>query len=233
VDVQKQQQEEELFKIEKELKELLAMQMRINDATAEADKGRAGGELSRGQATAVLNATKEETLVLARTRAAVRMLAESPVFAWVLDDTAGDVREVRDKLEQRETGLYTREIERDVVRKFEELIDALKKERTNREKPPQPPPSGGPPGGPPHGKPPLVPPLAELKMIRRMQGGVNDATRRVDDQAHQAAGGKLSDDLRALLERTAQKQGDVAKVTRKLAELIEKQQDDQNQRGSM
>ena len=224
-DAQDKQQEEELFKIEKELKELLAMQTAVNEVTREVERGRQGNaknELNRPQEIKVVDATKDETLILARTRATVKRLADSPVFAWVLDDTAGDVQEVRNKLEKKETGVYTQEVEKDVVRKFEELIDALKKERDRRDKDKKK--GGGGGGGGGGGKQPLVPPLAELKMIRKMQGDVNEKTKSVDEAVSKAASKKLTEEWKALLERAAQKQGDVAKVTKDLADLLEKQQ---------
>jgi hypothetical protein len=67
-----------------------------------------------------------------------------------------------------------------------------------------------------------VPPLAELKMIRKMQGDVNGKTKWIDDQVSRTTERKLSEDLRALLERTSQKQGDVAKVTKDLADSLQK-----------
>jgi hypothetical protein len=59
-------------------------------------------------------------------------------------------------------------------------------------------------------------------MIRKMQGDVNDKTKWIDGQAAKS-GGKLTEDLRALLERAGQKQGDVAKVTKDLGDMLQKQ----------
>jgi hypothetical protein len=58
---------------------------------------------------------------------------------------------------------------------------------------------------------------------------VNTKTKQIDDDVAKAASKKLTEDLRALLERAAQKQGDVAKVTKDLADLLEKQQQQQQQ----
>ena len=221
--IQRRQQEEKLFQIEQELKEVLAVQLGVNGTTTDVEKARVGNELTREQAAAILEAARQETVIFGRVRSAIRLLDESPVFSWVLDEASGDMREVRDRLDRQDTGGVTRDVEKDVVAKIEQLIAALQKERASRAEDKRNPPPGPPPGGgPPGGKPPLVPPLAELKMIRWMQEDVNGKTRRVDDQVRKADGAKLTEELRALLERAAQKQGDVARITGELADLLEK-----------
>jgi hypothetical protein len=222
---QDQQHSEELFRIEKELKEILARHNEVILSTLEVERARsAAGDrrLGRPQKTRLFNASKTETEILGRTRALVRQLTDSPVFRWVLDDTAGDMHEVCRQLGRERTGLYVQDVEKDVKRNLEELIAALKEERkkTDGKKPPASPPGNGPP--PPAGKPPLVPPLAELKMIRTMQEKVNRKTAWVDEAVSRTKDRRLSSELRRVLERTAQKQAEVAKVTDDLARMLEK-----------
>ncbi|MHC4916878.1 MAG: hypothetical protein ACYTGB_15455, partial [Planctomycetota bacterium] len=215
---------EELFRIEKELKEILAKHNEVVLGTLEVEKARraAEGRLGRPQKARLFAASKTETEILGRARALVKQLTDSPVFRWVLDDTAGDMDEVCRELGRERTGIYVQDVERDVKRNLEELIAALKEERSKSEKKPPkgPPPDGGSP--PPGGKPPLVPPLAELKMIRSMQTKVNRKTAWVDEAVSRTQDRKLSAELRRVLERTAQKQAEVAGVTGDLARMLER-----------
>jgi hypothetical protein len=219
------QLQEELFKIEKELREILAIHKRVIVKTLEVQnfrKRNRRAKLARPQVRRLFDASKAETDAMNRTRKTVRRIPDCPVFAWMLDDTAGDMKEVRDLLEKKRTGMYVQDIENDVKRKLEDLIAALQKERAKGpKKPPKTPPGRPPRGGAPRGKPPLVPPLAELKMLRKLQEDVNRKTKWVDDMVARTADKKLTGELKPILERAAQKQGDVAGLTKKLAEQVD------------
>ena len=80
---------------------------------------------------------------------------------------------------------------------------------------------GGGGGGGGGGKPPLVPPLAELKMLRIMQRDVNVRTKRVDEQVAKTPAKKLTPELKETLRRAAQKEGDISRITDKLAKQLE------------
>jgi hypothetical protein len=219
--VDNDQRQGELFKIEKQLREILAVHLRVIAKTLEVQgfrKSNPTKQLGRPQIRRLVEAAREETAIMGRVRATVKRLADCPIFRWVLDDIAGDMQEVRGELDKRRTGQYVQEVERDVKRQLEELIAALKKERQKAAKrppePPRPPGSGNPP---PPGKPPLVPPLAELKMLRILQAQVNRRTKWVDRMVARRPDRKLTSTLRRYLERTAQKQGDIARLTQELA----------------
>ncbi|MCY3024539.1 MAG: hypothetical protein NTW87_36655 [Planctomycetota bacterium] len=96
-----------------------------------------------------------------------------------------------------------------------QFVQALRKERT---KPRQ----GGGGGGGGGGKQPLVPPLAELKMLQLMQRQVNTQTKKIDDEVtkSQAEQKDLNKDQRDRLRRAALKEGEIGRITKKIADEL-------------
>ena len=66
----------------------------------------------------------------------------------------------------------------------------------------------------------LIPPLAELKMIRTLQGEVNDKTRKLDSQLRASKRRRLGDEQKARVSRLARKQGNIAKITKQLSDQL-------------
>ena len=135
------------------------------------------------------------------------------VFQWVLQTAGDDMNEAASRLDKEESGLATQEVQDDAIKKIGDLIEALRKERT---KPKQGGVGGGGGGG---GKQPLVPPIAELKMLRIMQRDVNQRTKKIDEEIAKATAGKkdMSKDQRDRLRRAASKEGEIARITDKIA----------------
>ena len=158
--------------------------------------------------------TKSQVDLATASRAIVKRLEEAPVFQWVLETATNDMQEAGARLDKESTGGATQEIQEDVIRQLSELIEALRKERTK----PQPP-SGGGGGGGGGGRQPLVPALAELKMLKLMQQDVNKRTRKIDEEVNQARDGRreLTRDQRDRLRRSAAKEGEIARITDKIA----------------
>jgi hypothetical protein len=229
--MQNQSQQEELFQIEQELNKMLTVEKNLLHRTQQVEAQRPGPEKELPRRAKIqCNTVQKEQGTLAQSAGAiVKRLEESPVFQWVLQTATDDMHEATRRLDKEETGVVTQEIQEDVVRKLSELVDALRKERKEKQQQ-----QGGGGGGGGGGKSPLVPPLAELKMLRIMQRDVNARTKRIDEQVVKTPEKKLTNDMKETLRRTAQKEGDIARITEKMAKQLEeqaaeqaKEQDDQ------
>jgi hypothetical protein len=220
--MQNQSQQEELFQIEQELNKMLAVEKNLLQRTQQVEVQRPGPDKDLPRRAKIqCNAVQKEQGTLAQSAGAiVKRLEDAPVFQWVLQTTTDDMNETSRRLDKEETGLATQEIEEDVIKKLGELVDALRKERKEKQQQQQ---KGGGGGGGGGGKPPLVPPLAELKMLRIMQRDVNARTKRVDEQVVKTPEKKLTNDMKETLRRTAQKEGDIARITEKMAKQLEEQ----------
>ena len=149
------------------------------------------------------------------TRVVVKKLDDAPVFQWVLYSSTEDMSEVALRLDKEESGQATQEIQEDIIKKLNDLAEAVRKERSK----PQNGGGAGKGGGGGGGKQALVPPLAELKMLRIMQHDVNLRTKQIDEEVAktQDGGADLSRDQRDRLRRAAVKEGEIARITAKIA----------------
>ena len=89
------------------------------------------------------------------------------VFPAVLQETRADLKKVQQRLRDKKPDDLTQLVQADVERSLQEMIDAIRKELSDRRKKKQQ--GGGGGGGGGGKKPPLVPPVAELKMLRVIQ----------------------------------------------------------------
>ena len=93
-----------------------------------------------------------------------------------------DMGRVQKRLNETDTGKVTVAIEDDIIGRLKDMVDALKKQReANKNKQGQPPPPK--PGQPRQpGEDPLVDIIAQLKLLRSMQEGVNKRTELYHDE---------------------------------------------------
>lgn len=218
--MEQQSKNEQLFQIEQELKKMLSVQKDVLNKTQEIEKQRPGADqpLPRRAKLMVKQVFGEQLQLSDATKAIVKKLEDAPVFQWVMTTTQNDMNEAAARLDKEDSGALTQEIQEDVIRKLGDLIEALRKERT---KPQQQQQGGG--GGGGGGKQPLVPPLAELKMLMIMQKQVNLQTKKIDDDVSKARKeGKtdLSKDQRDKLRRAAVKEGEISRITNKIADEL-------------
>jgi len=218
--MEQQSKNEQLFQIEQELKKMLAVQKDVLNKTQEIEKQRPGADqpLPRRAKLMVKQVFSEQLQLSDSTKAIVKKLEDAPVFQWVMTTAQSDMNEAAARLDKEDSGALTQEIQEDVIRKLGDLIEALRKERT---KPQQQQQGGG--GGGGGGKQPLVPPLAELKMLMIMQKQVNVQTKKIDDDVSKARKeGKtdLTKDQRDKLRRAAVKEGEISRITNKIADEL-------------
>ena len=213
-----QNRNEQLFQIEQELKKMVAAEKEILGKTQDVEKQRpaAGEQLPRRAKLMVKQVFGDQLKLGEATTVIVKKLAESLVFQFVLQTAANDMNEAATRLDREESGQVTQDIQDDVVRQLNDLIEALRKERT---KPRQ----GGGGGGGGGGKQPLVPPLAELKMLQIMQRNVNVQTKKVDEEATKARtqGKDLTKDQKDRLRRAALKESEISRITKRIADELD------------
>lgn len=168
-------QEELLFRIAEEVKQLSAEHLSQMEATQEVDKAREGNERpSHTQRLRLKKIAKAESALAARAATLQKAIAaeESLVFAEVLEQLRADLERIgRDMGEEGEyqSGERIQGLQADVRDSLAWLAEALEKEKQRRQQEPQEsqPQPQQPQGQPP--KPRLVPDVAELKLLRRME----------------------------------------------------------------
>jgi chromosome segregation ATPase len=220
--------EEEVLSMLNALGEVKAGQEVINKGTQESEVKKAaaqdeGGRLSRRQEARLERdvrklAGDQGDLATRVDELTGKLESEfSRVFSFVLKNVSADMRQVRDALEDLDTGSYTQFVENEIVADLEKLIAALKEEL----EPPPPPQEGQ--GRPPGGPPPLVPTVRELIMLKEMQLKAGRSTRDLED-LRVASDGKVTESWERALNRLYQKQGSISLMTEKLIEDFRKAQ---------
>ena len=106
----------------------------------------------------------------------------------------------------------TQGIEEDVIAALEEMIDSLQKAQQDKEKQKQ---QQQQQQGEPQ-EPPLIDSLAELKMIRSLQMRINTRTKRLASLVEGAVGQADKPDLLDQLQRLAEREESVFRVTRNI-----------------
>jgi len=144
---------------------------------------------------------------------ALSLLREDGTSAALAESTAqlcDDLHQLVNMFADGDTGAFNRSLQQDVIRTLQEMVDALKRaqrdlEQRSAEQQQQ---------MVPPGEMPLVDLLAEIKMIRTLQLRVNRRTR----QYGELLGDRPVADARIhqALEQLAQRQRQVAKITRDL-----------------
>ncbi len=97
-------------------------------------------------------------------------------FAEMFQMVRKDMLTVKARLAQTDVGVVTTGVEDEIIKNLTDMVEALKKQRqANKDKA-----NGGkpPPSGPPKppGEDPLVDLIAQLKLLRSMQNGLNSRT---------------------------------------------------------
>ncbi|HYG74543.1 MAG TPA: hypothetical protein VEK08_06020 [Planctomycetota bacterium] len=215
--MQQQNKNEQLFQIEQELKKMLTVQKDLLGKTQDVEKQRPGPDekLPRRAKGMVKQVFEDQQKLADAGKQVVKKLEEAPVFQYVMQGASNDMAEAAARLDKEESGVLTQEMQEDVIRNLGDLIEALRKERQN-------PQQGGGGGGGGGGKQPLVPPLAELKMLRIMQRNVNGQTKKIDEEVSKAKDSRkeLTKDQKDRLRRAAVKEGEIARVTKRIADEL-------------
>jgi hypothetical protein len=201
-----------LAQLEARFLKVLQVQREIYDGTVRLDKIPVP-ERSHAYEIDTGRLSNREAEITAEVEKALSLLREdgsSVAMPEAVQQVHDDMQQLVHRLAEGKSEVLTQNIEIDVIRGLEEIVDALKKaQKDSKKKPPQ----GPTPNGQPQ-DPPLIEQLAELKMIRALQNRVNTRTERYSKliDGEQADKEDVLDALRRLSEQEAR----VQKVTRDL-----------------
>jgi hypothetical protein len=215
-DILRQLREEEmkrlLAQLEARFRKVLQIQREIYDGTLRVDKVPVA-ERSHSYEIDTVRLSNREAEITAEVEKALSLLREdgtSVAMPEAVQQVHDDMQQLVHRLAEGKSEVLTQNIEQDVIRALEEIVDAFKKAQKEGKKDPGPPGDGGQPGDPP-----LIEKLAELKTIRLLQNRVNNRTDRYsklitgDNEAKDA-------DVREALRRLSEQEARVQKITRDL-----------------
>ena len=172
-------QAEQLAKIDQMLQKILDGQVKISAATRDVHGKRAekAPHFDRGSLIKLKETSDGEGKLAAAVGKVRDMLVKegnTVVFPEVLKEVRSDLQDVQKLLAARDAGPFTQGMQKEIERSLQEMIDSIRKELAERRKKGGG--GGGGSGGGGGGKQPLVPPIAEWKMIRALQLGINRRT---------------------------------------------------------
>lgn len=215
-EILRQLREEEIGRmlalLETRFRKMLQMQREVYDGTVRLDKVPQADRAHSHDIEAGRLSGKEADIVLEVDRALALMREDGTAVAFpeAVEQMREDMEQVVQRLSQAKVDRMTQGIEEDIIAALEEMIDALQKAQQDLEQRQQ---QGQPQQGEPQ-DPPLVDILSELKMIRALQMRVNSRTERYSKlvEGEQAT----SDDLIEALEKLAERQERIFRITRDL-----------------
>ncbi len=172
---------------------MLAWQIDVRDQTASLDKEVTDARLSKNEEA--MRKADQKAIDLATSQAEAKMSEQKIIdeadrtlalldndgtavaFAEMFTMVRQDMGRVQKRLNETDTGKVTVAIEDDIIGHLKDMVDALKKQREankNKQNQQQQPKQPGQPRQP--GEDPLVDVIAQLKLLRSMQEGINKRT---------------------------------------------------------
>ncbi len=194
-------------KLEDDLKASIARQERVVTETQRYDAQARTKALTRAELIGLLDLAREQETLEAEARAAAERFGSAPTFKAALDGAAEEMRRAAEKLRERDTGTTTQRAEQTAVRRFQQLLSALKprpKKGGQQEGGQQGGGEGGAGGG---GGQQGGASLAELVLIKLMQEEIAERTKELDAAKQR---GKLTSGEQEELHRLGREQGKLA-----------------------
>lgn len=216
-------QAEALAKIDAMLEKVLKTQKTLSSGTVAVFKLKTDKGYARPEELSLRNELADGEGKLADDVEKIRKMLDKEgttvVFPAVLKEVQQDLGNVQRRLASLDAGDFTQSIQREVERTLQEMIDSIRKELSRRRK------KGGGGGGGGKGgggkKPPLVPPVAELKLLRILQLGINNRTISLADAKAKAAMGKdeISKQHKLLSGREDKLKGMALKIAKEMTKM--------------
>ena len=199
-----------LIHIEQKLKRIRAQQVVVNDLTIETYLKAEGGERVSRRAWRSIYSKQRKNSKEAEAVAEKLLHGNVPIFGRVMAGVGRDMVKAAKLLKARDGGEFTQEIQEDIRATLDDLLDALRAERTRRQNE-----EGGPPqqtspdGSPP--KPRLVPLPAELGILLKRQQYLRHKHQRFMDRFPEVRDrANMTNSQRRIYERLSQEQGENA-----------------------
>jgi hypothetical protein len=212
--MREQEVERLLVQLETRVREMLKAERQV---LAGVDGLAAGGTPGRERELEAARLAREQQAIAteaARALVLVRDDGSAVAIPQALESIRDDAAQAAGRLGRGDVGGTTRGLLTDLVTNLEELLAALEKSQRDQEQR-----QAGAGGGRPQepGEQPLVDKLSELKMIRSLQLRVNARTQRFAQLLDDGAGRAEAPELRAALERLAERQ---RKIERAVHDIV-------------
>ncbi|REK31464.1 MAG: hypothetical protein DWQ42_00625 [Planctomycetota bacterium] len=175
----------------------------------------AKGTLTRGQKSSVAALSREQDTLAKTTRELTKDLAGAETFAKALERIAAAMERAAARLAKIDTGKRTQAEQQAALRRLELLRDALKKGEDEGEEPPEGGSQQGGEGGGQQGGQGGIRSIAEIRLLRLMQGELNERSRELQEEI--GDGRPNREQARRMLE-LAEEQGELAELTFRLME---------------
>ena len=222
-ELRRQAEQERMVLIEQELKKIVKVQVeKINARTTALYKIREEkGFLTRGRRIEAKKLGSVQGMLKQTLDQIDKKLGEEAVeiFRWYILSAAEDMEESQESLKMARLGVRTQEVQKDIVRKLKDLIEAFDVKLRASQKQQQ----GGGGGG---GKPPLVPDIVQLNLMKKMQENVLRKTRRFRRQFNEERR-DLSPSEKLILKRLSEEEGELSGILKRFIEKFEKQKKEQ------
>ncbi len=215
-EILRQLREEELERmlavLESRFRKMLQAQLEVYEGTKRVDSKPAEDRDRDDEIEAGRLGRKESTIVIEAESALAVLREEGSAVAFpeAVEQMRDDMELIVRRLAQADVGDITQSIEEDVIAALEEMIDSLQKAQQDLEKEKQ---QGQPQEGESQ-EPPLIDTIAELKMIRSLQMRVNMRTKRLARLVEGEVGQAERPELLEQLQRLAEREESVFRVTR-------------------
>jgi len=178
--LRKEMQEELLAALEARFREMLNKQKPVTLETASLDGIRKQREWKRAEKLNCAKLGQEEKFIGSLADVALQIIKEDGttiVFPRIVERLRDDLYAVSERLKAEQTDGYTQDLQLEIERTLQDLIEALQRAQEVSDQ--SPPPGESPPPGQPQPQP-LVPNSAELKLIKNAQLRVNRLTTSFD-----------------------------------------------------
>ncbi len=212
-----------LTRIEGEIKAIHERQtMLLEEVRRLATLKEENGRLTRGQKSTVTDLSEEQATLAETTKAYVKDLAAAEAFALALEHAARSMRKAAEGLADVDVGQRTRGRQTMALARLNLLLDALKKGDSEGDQG-----GGGQSGGEGGGQQQQqggIRSLAEIKLLRLMQGDLNIRTKELREEIGEAV---PSVEQLEQLASLAEEQGELAELTFRLMEEADDAPEDQ------
>ena len=213
--------ESSLALLEERFRAMLEQQIRVNETTDKLALTPVEARTTEFEISANRLAGDQNEIVTAAGRALLLLKEDgsSIAFPVTVEEMQQDMLQVSARLSAAKVNEITREIEADIVATLNELIEALVKAQEEMEEQQQQEQEEQSGGSSPPGDSPLVDQIAELKMLRSLQKRIYNRHKRYArflDNPEDRMGVTEEPDVIAALERLADRQAQLADITRQL-----------------
>lgn len=210
--LREEERAETLRDLEARFREMLTQQRAINEQTVTLD-GTGKANFGRAERLQLADLAVKQRGLSDDAATAGHILEEegtTVVFPRVVEQIAGDMVAVAERLAASETGMVTQTIENEIVDALEQLLEAVQKmQQENASRGGQ---GGG--GGGNQDNQSLLPDSAELKLLKSAQVRVNTRTAALD--AARAEGAESAESLAQALQKVAERQKDCRSVAEEM-----------------